>query len=198
MGGWMGLAGIEHGIGEILQGSVIPQGVMILSWPDSLFFRVYNGEPAMTILPDMRLTGILAVIFSLLYIGTAVFLAGRRHGGLIMILLTIPMLLFGAGLFPPVLGVLIGLAATRLHARQGVQTGGALRQFLGRNWHWFFSLLIAAWLMLLPGMGALDYFFGIDNPGLLLLIMAAAFMLLYLSYWSAAQHEIDLIAQSRS
>ncbi len=34
-------AGIEHGIGEMLQGSVAPRGVMFPSWPDLAFFRTY-------------------------------------------------------------------------------------------------------------------------------------------------------------
>ena len=33
----MGLGGIEHGIGEILQGNIAPKGLAILSWPDSPF-----------------------------------------------------------------------------------------------------------------------------------------------------------------
>jgi hypothetical protein len=189
MGTWMGMAGIEHGIGEILQGSVVPQGVLILSWPDSPFFRSLNGEPAMTLVPDMRLTGILAVTFSLLYVLTAIFFAGRRHGGVMMMLLAVPMLLFGGGLFPPVMGGLIGLAATRLQIRAPVQPAGALRQFFGRSWYGFFAALIAAWLMLLPGVAVLDYFYGIESSGLTLGIMAAAFILLYLSYWSAVQHD---------
>ena len=35
-GAMAGLAGIEHGIGEILQGGAAPEGVMILSWPWAL------------------------------------------------------------------------------------------------------------------------------------------------------------------
>ncbi len=33
-----GLAGIEHGVGEMLQGNVAPDGMMILSWPESDLF----------------------------------------------------------------------------------------------------------------------------------------------------------------
>lgn len=32
-----GLAGIEHGIGEILQGNTAPTSIMILSWPEFPF-----------------------------------------------------------------------------------------------------------------------------------------------------------------
>jgi hypothetical protein len=46
-----GLAGIQHGIGEVLQGNIVPEGVMILSWPESEVFDLLSGEPAMTIVP---------------------------------------------------------------------------------------------------------------------------------------------------
>lgn len=43
-GALAGLAGIEHGIGEVLQGNVAPDGVTISSWPDSEVFDILNGE----------------------------------------------------------------------------------------------------------------------------------------------------------
>ena len=57
-----GLAGIEHGLGEILQGSVGPEGPVIESWPDSKAFEILGGEPAMTVIPNLLVTGIVAVI----------------------------------------------------------------------------------------------------------------------------------------
>jgi hypothetical protein len=34
-GALAGLAGIEHGIGEVLQGNIAPEGPVVLSWPGS-------------------------------------------------------------------------------------------------------------------------------------------------------------------
>ena len=51
-GALVGLIGIEHGSGEVLQGNLAPSGIMILSWPESAFFHVLGGEPALTILPN--------------------------------------------------------------------------------------------------------------------------------------------------
>jgi hypothetical protein len=56
------LAGIEHGVGEIVQGNRAPAGTMIESWPDSAPFEIVGGEPAMTIVPNLLLTGILASV----------------------------------------------------------------------------------------------------------------------------------------
>ena len=76
------LAGIEHGIGEIFQGNVAPSGIMILSWPESEFFRSLGGEPAMTIVPNLLVTGILAILFSLILLVWATLFVQRKNGGL--------------------------------------------------------------------------------------------------------------------
>ncbi|MEN6411076.1 MAG: hypothetical protein ABFD44_15335 [Anaerolineaceae bacterium] len=189
MGVWMGLAGVEHGIGEILQGSVIPNGLMIQSWPDSAFFHSLNGEPAMTLLPNLLLTGILTVLFSLLFTGWSVFFARHRLSGQGMMLLSIPMLLFGGGIFPPILGFLIGFAATRVPVETSPKPVSGLNQLLGRGWQWIFAACCAAWLALFPGVAVLGYFFGVDETGVILAIMAAAFCLLLLAFWSGVQHD---------
>ena len=132
MGTLMGFAGIEHGVGEILQGNVAPEGLMIRSWPHSAFLQSLNGEPAMTILPNLRFTGLLAVVFSLLFAGWAAFFVQRKHGGLVLMLLAIPMLLFGGGIFPPILGLLIGAAAFRVTGcKRSHRTGHRVTPVLG-------------------------------------------------------------------
>lgn len=189
MGAWMGAAGIEHGVGEFLQGNVAPDGILIRSWPDAAFFQSLNGEPAMTILPDLQITGLLAIAFSLLFAVWAIFFAQRKHGGLIMMLLTIPMLLFGGGIFPPILGLLIGAAASgsRSPARQAPVTG--LRRFLGQAWRRILAACCVVWLMLFPGTAALSYFFAIDSVAVTLTVMVTAFLFLFLAYWSCVQFD---------
>ena len=41
---------------------------------------------------------------------------GRKHGGLVLILLSVALILVGGGLGPPILGVIVGFAATRINA----------------------------------------------------------------------------------
>jgi hypothetical protein len=53
-----GLAGVEHGIGEILQGPVRPDRPVIESWPDSEAFAVLNGGPALTVIPSLAISGV--------------------------------------------------------------------------------------------------------------------------------------------
>lgn len=115
-GALAGLAGIEHGIGEVLQGNRATDGVMILSWPESELFRILTGEPAMTFVPNLLLTGLLAIVVSLVFLVWTTAFVGREHGGLVLIVLSVVMLLVGGGFGPPILGVIVGIAATRIDA----------------------------------------------------------------------------------
>ena len=112
----MGLASIEHGIGEVLQGNIAPSGIMFPSWPGSAFFRSVNGEPAMSIVPNLLVTGILASLVSLIFLVLAIKFVQRKHGGQVMMLLSIIMLLVGGGIFPPIIGLMIGALGTRINA----------------------------------------------------------------------------------
>ncbi|HDP36314.1 MAG TPA: hypothetical protein ENN27_00375 [Candidatus Atribacteria bacterium] len=84
---FLGLGGIEHGIGEILQGKIAPSGIVIKSWGESKLFSILAGEPAMTIIPNFLITGVLAIIVSLSIMVWAVAFVQRKNGGLILILL---------------------------------------------------------------------------------------------------------------
>jgi hypothetical protein len=113
---FVGVAGLEHGIGETLQGNIPPSGIVIESWPGSAFFRIVAGEPAMTIIPNLLVSGLLTILVSLIFIAWAIMFVQRKHGGLVMILLSILLLLIGGGFGPPILGLILGVAATRIGA----------------------------------------------------------------------------------
>lgn len=101
--------GVFHGIGEILQGNSAPKGIMIQAYPA---MQTTAGEPAMTIVPNFLLTGILAIIMGIIVtIWAAVFIR-RENGGLVLILLSIIMLLFGGGIVPAIIGVIGGIIGT--------------------------------------------------------------------------------------
>lgn len=181
------LAGLEHGIGEILQGKVAPGGTMFLSWPDSAFFEILGGEPAMTLVPNLLLSGILTALLSLVFLGWATLFVQRKNGGLVLILLSILLLLVGGGFGPPLLGIILGLVATQIHTpltwwRSRPWKG--VRHFLGRLWPWSFALALVAWLLLLPGLPILAYFFAIEDPRLVLAVILCAFGFLLLSILS--------------
>ena len=108
-----GIMGIEHGIGEVLEGDRPTNGLLILSWPDSAFFEIMAGEPAMTIIPNYLLTGLLAILFSGAFLVLLVMPGPDRKAIMILFALLILMLLFGGGFGPPVLGTIAVLIACK-------------------------------------------------------------------------------------
>jgi hypothetical protein len=179
----MGLAGLEHGLGEILQGNATPPGIMFPSWPNSPFFSTMRGEPAMSIISNFFVTGSLACLVSLVYLVWAARFVENKHAGQMLILLAISMLLVGGGIFPPVIGIFIGALATQIDPRSSVehsQVADGQRSLLSKVWGLSFVGCVSSWLLLFPGTNILGYFFGVDDPNLMvgLLIFALSSLLL--------------------
>lgn len=89
-GAIIGIAGIEHGIGEILQGNMPPAGIVIESWPNSDLYKALSGEPAMTIIPNLFITGILAIMISVLLMIWVMKFIEKKYSKLVLFLLSIP------------------------------------------------------------------------------------------------------------
>lgn len=200
-----GLAGIEHGIGEVLQGSKAPAGLTIESWPDAASFRVLDGEPAMTIVPNLLATGILAILVSLVFVVWATRFVEREHGGLILMLLSVVWLLVGGGFGPPLLGIILGLTATRMNAsparRHAPQPAGT-RSFPANLWPWCFGASLAAWLLLFPGVVIMAYLTGADETSTLFgtfvaVLMLTAFGSLLLTIVAGLAHDNERQAETR-
>ena len=132
-----GFGGPEHGYFEILQGHVRPDGLIIASMgPPCDPEKVWNlCEPAMTVIPSFLVTGILATVLGLITMIWAAAFVHRKHGGIVLILLSIALLLFGGGLFPPVIGIIAGVVGTRINAPLTRQPGSVSRR-LARLWPW--------------------------------------------------------------
>lgn len=160
------LAGIEHGIGEVLQGSQAPAGLTIESWPDAESFRILGGEPALTVVPNLLVTGLLAIFASLVFLVWVTMFIERKNGGLVLMLWSIVLLLVGGGFGPPVLGIIVGAAGTRINAplswwRAHLSDGA--RGLLAKLWPWSFGVSLTAWLLLFPGTIIFAYLFGTDD-----------------------------------
>jgi hypothetical protein len=121
IGVFAGLGGASHGPGEMLQGNFAPSGLVIEAWPD---LKALTGEPAMTVVPSFLVTGVLTIIIGVMVAWWAAKFVQRKHGGLVLILLSIIMLFVGGGLFPPVFGVAAGVIGTLLSLRGESKHGG--------------------------------------------------------------------------
>jgi len=133
-----GIAGMMHGYYEILHGNTRPEGVVIPSiGPPCVAEEAWNAcEPAMTLLPNFLITGILAIIIGLpMLIWSAGFIK-RKHGGFILILLSMLLLIFGGGFFPPLIGIIGGIAGLFINKPLPNKEPGATLRAAARLWPW--------------------------------------------------------------
>lgn len=96
----VGLAGIEHGIFEMLQGNTVPSDVMIEAIGSSQRFWECGTERALTIVPNFLVTGILAVTFGILVTLWATKFIAKKHGASVLLALSVMLWLFGGGFAP--------------------------------------------------------------------------------------------------
>lgn len=155
-GAILGIAGIEHGIGEILQGKRKPEGAFFQSWPDNNLYNILAGEPAFTVLTNLPLfiTGVIAVIISLLLITWAAFYIESKYGGPILLGLTFCQFLFGAGIAGPLLiGIIISLTATKINsASNWWKNHHTLRNTFIPVWKYAYPISIVSWFSMWPGL----------------------------------------------
>ena len=151
-----GFGGPEHGYFEILQGNVRPDSLMIAAMgPPCDPEEVWNlCEPAMTVIPSFLVTGILATVVGLITMIWAAAFVQRKNGGIALILLSIALLLVGGGLFPPVIGIIAGVVATRINAPVTRRPGSVLR-FFAKLWPW----PLVAFFVWAFGQFVVGYFF---------------------------------------
>lgn len=185
----LGIAGIEHGIGEILQGNTIPSEPMFQSWPNNQYYEILAGEPAFTIVPNLSffVIGILAIIFSTLLITWSIFFIDNKFGGPVLILLTLCQFLFGAGMAGPILiGVIIGLAATRIDSEfNWMNNHDSIRIKLAPVWKISYITSVVSWFSLWPGLVILSVFITLIDPSIVIIFTFISLVTLILTLLSA-------------
>jgi hypothetical protein len=110
----LGIAGLDHGIFEILQGNRPTSGLIIQAIGPQQ--NLWGTEEAFTIIPNFLVTGILAVIVSLAIIVWSVGFIHTKHGATVFGLLFILLFLVGGGIAAQVTFVPVTwAAATRIN-----------------------------------------------------------------------------------
>ncbi|MDG6997225.1 MAG: hypothetical protein JRN52_15010 [Nitrososphaerota archaeon] len=79
-----GVYGIEHGYFETLQGNVAPGGIAISAVSQPCLPYPLQCEPAMTLIPNFLITGIVAMIVSLGVVICSIAFVQRKNGGLVL------------------------------------------------------------------------------------------------------------------
>ena len=116
LGIYAGLLGVEHGIFELMQGSIPTNGLLIQAMgpvcqADTAWHACF---PAFTILPNFAASGVLATLFGLSVAAWAATCIQLRRGGLVLLLLSVGMFLTGGGFVPLLTGILAAAAGEHL------------------------------------------------------------------------------------
>lgn len=118
LGVYAGLVGAAHGYYEIRQGNAGTGGLAIEAIGGSCDAEStwHACLPAITLIPNFLLTGVLVVMLAaIIIVWATAFVHRHRHGGRILIGLAVALLLVGGGFFPPFYGAIGGVFGMRLH-----------------------------------------------------------------------------------
>lgn len=167
------LAGVEHGLGEILQGPVAPDGPVFRSWPGNEAFEILDGEPAFTVLPDLLVSGVVTVAVAVVFGAWAVAGVHRRRGPLVLIGLALLLFAVGGGFGPPLLGIILGIGASRPAVPS--RPPGPAARVMAKAWPWAMGAGAAGYLGLVPGTLVMHALRGTPPESVVYGLMAMAF-----------------------
>jgi hypothetical protein len=166
LGIYAGVITIQHGIFEIFQGNTAPDGLMFNAigppcQPETVWHACF---PALTLIPNLLVTGIAAIVIGATLMLWALFFVQHRHGIWMLGFLSILLLLVGGG-FVPVFSAMVAAISSRGLGRSPSHHRLA---FLTKLWPWPL-VLMTLWL---PGSWLLGHFFSaamLSASGLLFL-----------------------------
>jgi len=189
-----GIGAMIHGVGEILQGSVKPEGIFIPSWTQGPIALYFDGDPAITIVPNLLYTGILAVIISTIMILWSGACLNRKHGGLVLVLLAVGALLFGGGGGPPILALIAGLSGLGINAKYTwwrKHLSNRTRHILAAAWPYVFFVCLANGLFLVVGHVVAAYYFAPVDGDIFLNSFLLSTPLLLISIFTGIFYDIE-------
>lgn len=133
-----GLAGMEHGIFELLQKNARSSSLMFASMGAPCNpVTAWNGcEPAMSIISDFMLMGIITIVLGTLLGIWSGFFIGRKGSGWVTLLLSVLLLLFGGGFFPPIIGIISGIAANSIYKPISKPEINGFTRYIAIIWPW--------------------------------------------------------------
>lgn len=155
LGVYSSILGFMHGTFQVLQGPTHPTGVVIQAigspcQPELVWHACF---PAITIIPNLLISGAIAMGLSITMLVGSLILANHKNMGWFLILLSFTLLLVGGGFVPVYIGVLTGAAVSLV--KQGEHKDKKIWRLVGKFWPWA-PLMLSLWL---PGSWLLGHFF---------------------------------------
>ncbi len=108
-----GVISALHGYAEILHHNLSLIGFLFEANTGRLLINLptseWTGWIALTVVPNFLITGVLAIIISMIVATWALFFIREKNAGLILIILSLLLIPFGGGFIPPVFGIIAGV-----------------------------------------------------------------------------------------
>jgi hypothetical protein len=191
-----GIGGMMHGPGEILQGSIAPVGIVFNSWTVEPVATNVGGEPAMSVIPNLLVSGVLTIIVALAVLIWAAIFVGKKNGGLILIFLSIIMLLVGGGFAPPIIGIISGIAGLGINVQESrwhKRLPDKLQSLLATLWPWFFGVCVVNGVTLILGSLIFGYIVGLNIPGVWVFCFLISIPLLILAIITGKAYDSEKV-----
>lgn len=150
LGVLVGLAGVEHGVFEVLQGNVRPENLMIDAIGPEQKLWEFAIETALTVIPNFLISGILAIILGILVTIWALAYVDTKYGAPVLLFLSIALFLVGGGFAPIFLTILAFLAATRINKPLRFwrsRAPGGFRNLMAKLWPWTLIISVVSFVI---------------------------------------------------
>lgn len=191
-----GLAGINHGFFEFLQGNKPTDGLIIQAIGEAQRFWPLGTEEAFTIIPNFMISGLLSMALGLTIIIWSLWFLPTKRGPTIFLLLFVLLFLVGGGIGQIAFFIPAWAFATQMNTTLTWWRKALPRRtwpFLSR--FWIVSLILASLLILVgleiaifgyvPGMTEPER---IQSTGMLLVFISA--LLYVVSFIAGLGHEL--------
>lgn len=150
VGIYAGLLGAAHGYFEMRQGAAVPERIAIsaIGAPCQPQMVAHACWPALTLIPNLRLSGSLAILISLAVLACAAFYVTRERRRPLLFMLALALFLVGGGFLPPIYAMMAAAAATQIETAGRwwrVHLSDRALRVLAALWPWMF-LVYFAWI----------------------------------------------------
>lgn len=168
----LGIAGLDHGTFEVLQGNQPTEGLFIQAISPERQWWSYGGEEAFTLVPNFLITGLLAILVSLAVMVWSVGFVHGKRGPLVLTLLFVSLFLVGGGIAQILFSIPILIVSTRIHkplAWWRKMLPGKVRRALASLWP---GALVVTVVSFLIGLEVAIWGFvpGVHDPDQLLVV----------------------------
>jgi hypothetical protein len=194
----LGIAGMNHGFFEVLQGNTPTNAPAIIqAIGKDMQWWIHGGEEAFTIIPNFLLTGLLAMLVSLTIIIWSIWFIDRKYGSTVFILLFVLLFLVGGGIGQIVFFIPAWLASTRINKpltwwRKVIPT--RVRPWLAKIWPGTLTIACISFLIALE-IAIFGYVPGVRDPdarlGITWSLLGICWILMMFSFVAGFAHDIE-------